>query len=48
VLPGVAFSVEPGVYLVGEFGVRLELNAVMTKGGPMVYTPVQDEIITLT
>jgi Xaa-Pro aminopeptidase len=48
VLPGVAFSVEPGIYLQGDFGVRLELNAVMMKGGPVVYTPVQNEIVTLT
>ena len=48
VLPGVAFSVEPGIYLPGDFGIRLELNAVMTKSGPKVYTPVQDEIVTLT
>jgi Xaa-Pro dipeptidase len=57
VVPGVAFSVEPGIYLAGEagaalaggtpFGVRLELNAVMTATGPEVYTPVQREIITL-
>src|SRR5262249_6434677 len=47
VLPGVAFSVEPGIYLPGRFGVRLELNAVMTATGPQVYTPVQREIITL-
>jgi Xaa-Pro aminopeptidase len=48
VLPGVAFSVEPGIYLPADFGVRLELNAVMTASGPRVYTPVQREIITLT
>jgi Xaa-Pro dipeptidase len=48
VLPGVAFSVEPGIYLPGEFGVRLELNAVMTAQGPAVYTPVQQAIVTLT
>jgi Xaa-Pro aminopeptidase len=48
VLPGVAFSVEPGIYLAGEFGVRLELNAVMTERGPAVYTPVQDEVIRLS
>ena len=45
---GVAFSVEPGIYLPADFGVRLELNAVMTASGPRVYTPVQREIITLT
>jgi Xaa-Pro aminopeptidase len=47
VLPGIAFSVEPGIYLPGDFGVRLELNAVMTAAGPRVYTPVQREIVTL-
>ncbi len=47
VLPGVAFSVEPGIYLPGRFGVRLELNAVMQSDGPHVYTPVQREIVTL-
>jgi Xaa-Pro aminopeptidase len=47
VLPGVAFSVEPGIYLPGRFGVRLELNAVMEADGPHVYTPVQREIIKL-
>jgi Xaa-Pro aminopeptidase len=47
VMPGVAFSVEPGIYLPGEFGVRLELNAVMAPSGPEVYTPVQREIFTL-
>jgi Xaa-Pro dipeptidase len=48
VLPGVAFSVEPGIYLPGDFGVRLELNAVMSTTGPRVYTPVQTQIVTLT
>ncbi|HEX2033353.1 MAG TPA: M24 family metallopeptidase [Chloroflexota bacterium] len=47
ILPGVAFSVEPGIYLPDRFGVRLELNAVMTPEGPRVYTPVQREIISL-
>ena len=47
VLPGVAFSVEPGIYLQGDFGVRLELNAVMGADGADVYTPVQRDIITL-
>ena len=47
VLPGVAFSVEPGIYLQGDFGVRLELNAVMGADGADVYTPVQRDIIKL-
>lgn len=29
-IPGVGFSIEPGVYLVGEFGVRTEVNGFVT------------------
>jgi Xaa-Pro dipeptidase len=47
IIPGVAFSVEPGIYLEGEFGVRLELNVVMGANGPEVHTPVQAEIVEL-
>jgi Xaa-Pro aminopeptidase len=43
---GVGFSVEPGVYLSGEFGVRSEVNVFMGPAGPEV-TPaeVQRELI---
>jgi Xaa-Pro aminopeptidase len=45
-VPGVGFSVEPGVYLPGRFGVRSEVNVYMGEGGPEV-TPreVQRELI---
>ncbi len=44
-VPGVGFSVEPGVYLPGEFGVRSEINVHWGERGPEV-TPrePQDEI----
>ena len=47
ILPGCGFSVEPGVYLTGEFGVRSEVNVFWAPGGPEV-TPgkIQDELIT--
>jgi Xaa-Pro aminopeptidase len=32
--PGHAFSVEPGIYLPGRFGLRLEDIVVATAGGP--------------
>jgi Xaa-Pro aminopeptidase len=31
--PGMTFSVEPGVYLPGEFGIRIEDVVVVTSGG---------------
>jgi Xaa-Pro dipeptidase len=46
-IPGVGFSVEPGVYLSGEFGVRSEVNMFWDTDGPRV-TPAQPqrELIT--
>jgi Xaa-Pro dipeptidase len=46
-LPGVGFSVEPGIYLPGEFGIRSEVNVHLGAGGPEV-TPrePQRELIT--
>ncbi|HEY4572197.1 MAG TPA: M24 family metallopeptidase, partial [Kribbella sp.] len=35
-LPGVGFSVEPGIYLAGEFGVRSEVNVYLGPAGPEV------------
>jgi len=35
-LPGLGFSVEPGIYLAGEFGVRSEVNVYLGPAGPEV------------
>jgi Xaa-Pro aminopeptidase len=35
-IPGVGFSVEPGVYLAGKFGVRSEINVALHAAGPEV------------
>ena len=40
--PGVGFSVEPGIYLPGEFGVRSELNMFWGANGPEV-TPAEPQ-----
>jgi Xaa-Pro dipeptidase len=36
---GMCFSDEPGIYIPGEFGVRLEDCWVMTASGPQLFTP---------
>jgi Xaa-Pro dipeptidase len=38
-VPGIGFSVEPGIYLAGEIGMRSEVNVFMTEDGPEVTTP---------
>lgn len=47
ILEGCGFSVEPGIYLTGEFGVRSEVNVWWSPQGPVV-TPseIQRELIT--
>jgi Xaa-Pro aminopeptidase len=32
-VPGIGFSIEPGVYLPGELGMRSEVNAFLQPGG---------------
>jgi Xaa-Pro aminopeptidase len=46
-MPGVGFSIEPGIYLPGEVGVRSEVNMYWALTGPIV-TPAspQTELIT--
>ncbi len=46
ILPGVGFSVEPGVYLPGRIGVRSEVNVYWGQDGPEVTTPEpQDRLL---
>jgi Xaa-Pro aminopeptidase len=36
--PGMAFSVEPGIYLPGRFGIRVEDIVVVVEGGAQTLT----------
>jgi len=47
-VPGVGFSIEPGVYIPGELGVRSEVNALVTDDGLLV-TPgvIQRDLLVL-
>jgi Xaa-Pro dipeptidase len=44
--PGMTFSDEPGVYIRGEFGVRLEDDMVITEDGARLFTPQSESIET--
>lgn len=45
--PGMVFSIEPGIYIPGFGGVRIEDLVVLEKNGPRLLTKSQKEIITL-
>jgi Xaa-Pro aminopeptidase len=47
IIMGVGFSVEPGVYIPGEFGVRSEIDCHVTPQGLEITTPLQKEITLL-
>jgi Xaa-Pro dipeptidase len=42
--PGMCFSNEPGIYIFGEFGVRLEDCLYMTEDGPRLFTALSPSI----
>ncbi|MDQ7850157.1 MAG: Xaa-Pro peptidase family protein [Armatimonadota bacterium] len=44
---GMTFSVEPGIYLPGEFGVRLEEIVVVTAQGPQILSRLPREVRVL-
>jgi Xaa-Pro dipeptidase len=41
---GMCFSDEPGIYIPGEFGIRLEDCWAMTESGPRLFTPLATSI----
>lgn len=46
-LPNTCFSVEPGIYFPGEFGVRSEVNMITRPGKAVVTGPRQTELLRL-
>ena len=46
-IPGIGFSVEPGIYLPGVFGIRSEVNVYWAESGPEV-TPREPQVDLIT
>lgn len=49
ILAATSFSIEPGIYLPGEFGIRSELDVVISASGEVVATsePRQQEVVAV-
>jgi Xaa-Pro aminopeptidase len=47
-LPGSGFTIEPGLYLPGRFGVRLEVSAMLLADGVRITTERQQELTSLS
>jgi Xaa-Pro dipeptidase len=45
--PGTGFTVGPGLYFPGQFGVRAEVSVYLAPGGPEITTPAQDDVEAL-
>lgn len=46
-IPRTAFSIEPGIYLAGKFGVRSEIDVYLTENDAIITAPHQTEIIAI-
>ena len=47
-VPGVCFSIEPGIYLAGRIGVRSEIDVFITPAGKVeVFGPVQSDLVLI-
>jgi Xaa-Pro dipeptidase len=46
-LPNTCFSVEPGIYFPGDFGIRSEVNMITLPGGAIVTGPLQRELLRI-
>jgi len=47
IIPNTCFSIEPGIYLPGEFGVRSEVNVLIRNGGAEVTGKIQHELVLI-
>lgn len=46
-IPNTAFSIEPGIYLEGKFGIRSEIDVYVTENDAIITAPHQKEIFAI-
>ncbi|MFQ5627455.1 MAG: M24 family metallopeptidase [bacterium] len=46
IIPGLLFSIEPGIYL-PQFGVRTEIDVYYSENGPQTFAPMQQELVLM-
>lgn len=46
-IPGTAFSIEPGIYLEGKFGIRSEIDVYVTDNDAVITAPHQADIVAI-
>ena len=46
-IPRTAFSIEPGIYLAGKFGIRSEIDVYLTENDAIITAPHQTEILAI-
>jgi Xaa-Pro aminopeptidase len=46
-IPGTAFSIEPGIYLAGRFGIRSEIDVYVSERDAVITAPFQREIFPI-
>jgi Xaa-Pro aminopeptidase len=46
-IPHTAFSIEPGIYLEGKFGIRSEIDVYVTENDAFITAPHQTEIVAI-
>ena len=46
-IPGTAFSLEPGIYLAGDFGIRSEVDVYVSANDAIITAPHQTEIVAI-
>jgi Xaa-Pro aminopeptidase len=49
IIPETSFSIEPGIYFIGDFGVRTEIDVYISKNYEVIVTgePRQREVVAI-